>query len=43
MYDVIVPRGVAGALHSMMMEVELEFLAATLRGAEGTVCVCMSE
>ena len=38
-YDVIMPRGKAGVLQSTMMDVELEFLAATLRGAEGTVCV----
>ena len=35
----MIPRGKAGVLQSMMMDVELEFLAVTLRGAEGTVYV----
>ena len=46
-YDVMMPRGMDGAVQLTEMEVELALLAVTLRGAEGAVrgeclgeCMC---
>lgn len=36
-YDIMVPRGMDGAVQSTVMEVELALLAITLRGADGAV------